>query len=429
MFKPLLKLIRPLAKPFGLTGYNLYLLRSLKRPEWIYGARGAIPYKKLTFLPAAQITDSDISLCDRLICAYHKVVTSAATGEGISRLWSDNIKRHYRKLNLALDQKNPALLAKTLSSMFTEGFLYGIASGDQYKQASSWLGSRIWSLKCLDDVVSLAECLGIVRTECPEQGVLGYAFKDGLDELVAKIESTLGMSIGFPDVGAPYGITAGHSLITMEAPEHIGVAFCVNQAVNRNLDPQHANLPNIVELGGGFGGTAHWLMNLRKMSVGSYTIIDLPLANVLQGYFLSKAFGESMVSFYEESPPQGSARKIIAVLPTIALDSLKGKNTDLLLNENSMPEMPEQAAMDYISWAKDNVRGIFYSYNQEAYSPVDGVPQVLVPQIVARVGGLKLLTRNFSWMRRGYVEEVYQCGEGTSAPQPISGISMMAEAR
>ncbi|HEV2348444.1 MAG TPA: putative sugar O-methyltransferase [Terriglobia bacterium] len=411
MFKPLLRFMRPVAAPIGLTGYNLYLLRSLKRPEWVYGGNGRIPYKKLTLVPAAKITGADISLCERLIRAYHRALSNPAAGEALSGLWSENIKRHYQKLTLGLDQKDPPQLATALSSMFTESFLYGIASADQFKQASSWLGSRIWSLKCLDDVVSLAECLGLVRTECPEQGVLGYAFKDGLEELVEKIESALGMSIGFPNVGAPYGISAGHSLITMEAPEHIGVAWRVNQALQYYLHRQYSDSPNIVEIGAGFGGTAHWLMKLRKMSVGSYTIVDLPLANVLQGYFLSKAFGDTKVSFYEEPLPEIAGQGAIAILPTIALDSLKEKNTDLLVNENSMPEMPEQAVVDYIMWAKNNVRGIFYSYNQEAYSPMKGVAQVLVPDVVRRVGGLKLLTRNFSWMRRGYVEEVYACGE------------------
>ena len=95
------------------------------------------------------------------------------------------------------------------------------------------------------------------------------------------------------------------------------------------------------------------------------------------------------------------------VLPTIAIDTLEPSRTDVLVNQNSMPEMPEQAVINYIQWARKNLRGIFYSYNQEAYSPVGGVPQVLVPEIVSRVGGFKLFGRNYSWLRRGYVEEIY----------------------
>ena len=69
--------------------------------------------------------------------------------------------------------------------------------------------------------------------------------------------------------------------------------------------------------------------------------------------------------------------------------------------------MQEQAAVGYIPWAKKNLRGIFYSYNHEAYSPAGGVLQNSVPEIVGRVGSFRLLTRDYSWLRRGYVEEVY----------------------
>jgi len=56
---------------------------------------------------------------------------------------------------------------------------------------------------------------------------------------------------------------------------------------------------------------------------------------------------------------------------------------------------------------KDKVMGVFFSYNHEAYAPVFGINQVLVPEIVNRVGGFKCMARNVSWLRNGYVEETY----------------------
>jgi hypothetical protein len=305
-------------------------------------------------------------------------------------------------------------LASVLGTMFREPFLYGIASGALYADARSWIGSRIWSLKCLDDLVSLAECLGVVRTECPEQGPLGYSLRDGLEVLVARIEAALGIPIGFPAIGAPYGIQVGQTLITMETPEHIYAAFRVNEAIRLFLDRSARAAPSFVEIGGGFGGTAYWLLHLRRMEASSYTIIDLPITNVIQGYFLSKILGESTVALYGESPEGNSGPKPVRVLPTRAIHSLEKYKMDILINQNSIPEIPEQAVIGYMQWARTNLKGIFYSYNQEAYSPVGGVPQVLVPEIVARVGGFKLFTRNHSWLRRGYVEEVYACQDGSA---------------
>jgi hypothetical protein len=79
-----------------------------------------------------------------------------------------------------------------------------------------------------------------------------------------------------------------------------------------------------------------------------------------------------------------------------------------------MPEMSKPVVEDYILWARHNLKdgGIFYSYNQEAYSPICNIPQVLVPEIVASVGGFERMSRNHSWLRCGYVEEVYVIGKG-----------------
>jgi hypothetical protein len=392
----------------GLTPYNIIVSKWLQRPEWIYRNRKSIPHTQLFYSPAAAVTAADLTVCERLLAAYSKATgRDSLSSDSLSKIWSTMLAR-YGKLISALEKADARLLATTLSSMFKEAFLYGIASADGYTGSQTRIGSRIWSQKYLEDVVGLAEYLGVVRTECPQQGVIGYAFKDGLAELVRKIEAAIGFSIGFPEIGAAYGIKIGDSLITFESPEHIYVALRVNDAIDTHLRPERAAAPRIVEIGAGFGGTAHWLLKIRP-AVESYTIIDLPIINVLQGYFLAQAFGAPNVSFFGEGETADTTPETqsIRVWPTHALDSIEDESVDVLINQNSMPEIPEHVVENYLGWAKKKVAGIFYSYNQEAYSPVENVPQVLVPEAVARIGGFKRLTRNYSWMRRGYVEEVY----------------------
>jgi len=409
MLRAVLRTFLPVSSIFGFTGYNLYLLLMLKRPEWIYAAYGRIPFRKLSFSSPSAVTPDDIALCERLISAYRKAVGDSSRSQSLTPLWSGNIRRHYGDLLSAADGNDPELLAATLSRMFTRGFLHGIATGDLYRDGLGRIGSRIWSLKCLDDVVSLAEYLGVVRAECPEQGVLGYAFKEGLDDLVARIEEGLGVPASFPQVGAPYGINVGNTLITMESPEHIYVALRIGRAVDHFLGSKSGAGLSVVEIGAGFGGTAHWLLKLGRIAVAHYSIVDLPLMNIFQGYFLSKVFGQSKVTLFGENMPERESDVIVSVLPTHAINRLNGRNIDLLINENSMPEIPEDAVMGYLSWAKASLRGLFYSYNQEAYSRVNGIEPVLVPAVVKQVGGFRLLSRDYSWLRRGYVEEVYAC--------------------
>jgi hypothetical protein len=94
-------------------------------------------------------------------------------------------------------------------------------------------------------------------------------------------------------------------------------------------------------------------------------------------------------------------------LPHFALDEIKAES-DLLINQDSMPEMPLTEIRRYLNWGSQHVNGLFLSFNQEAYSPVHGTPQVLVPDIVANFSNYHRLSRQTSWDRRGYVEEVYR---------------------
>ena len=70
-----------------------------------------------------------------------------------------------------------------------------------------------------------------------------------------------------------------------------------------------------------------------------------------------------------------------------------------------MPEMPFETVLGYLRWAALGVRGIFYSYQQEAWTD-----QVLLHSVIEDEGAFRRLSRNRSWVRRGYVEEVYAVG-------------------
>jgi hypothetical protein len=389
----------------GLSYHTIVVSKFLQRPEWMYRDRKNIPPSEFFYSPALPVTADDVVLCERLLAAYAKATETDLPPDSLSKIWQIMLAR-YGKLFSALNEAKAEGLAATLSTMFKEEFLYGISSASEYTGSQTRLGSKIWSQKYLEDVVALAEYLGVVRTECPQQGVIGYAFKDGLEALVKKIEAAIGISIGFPEVGAAYGIKIGDALITFESQEHIYAALRVNEAIDAYLSPERAAHPHVLEIGAGFGGTGHWLLKIRQ-NIESYTIIDLPIINVLQGYFLAKVFGASKVSLFGEGDNAGTPPRGIRVWPAHALGSIEDESIDALFNENSMPEIPEHVVENYLGLAKNKVAGIFYSYNQEAYSPVDNVPQVLVPEAVARVGGFKRLSRNYSWLRRGYVEETY----------------------
>ncbi len=393
---------RNMAVKHSPSQFGLLLRTYLKRPEWLYyPGVGLDPIKRFTFRSFSDSTPEDRRLCERLIASYKLATRDESSKELVSGLWEGNIQKHYTSLTETLCAGDPAALATTLASMFQQPFLYGIASSDLGKDSGYAVFIR---MKILEELLSLAESLGVVRTETPEQGVLGHAFADGLEELVKKIEKQLDISLNFPDVGGAYGLEIGGRLITPESSEHIYVASRISEAIARHIGVTGQNAARIVEIGAGFGGTAYWLNLLSKRSIKNYTIIDLPLMNVCQGYFLAKAFGAGSVRLFGETQ---SDSIIFTIIPPHAKKTALAGGFEVLINENSMPEMSVSVVNEYLSWAKNELRGVFYSYNQESFSPVSGIPQTLVPRVVSDVGGFKRLSRNYSWVRRGYVEEVY----------------------
>ena len=392
-----------LLEKVGVSLINFDMLKYVNHYLWIFKLL-RIPKLKITYRESHAVTDKDIHLCERLLKAYKAVsLENAKVTKTTGALWAGTLKEKYGKLASALESEDPRTLASILSLMFREHFVYGVASGELVKHSRSALGNKIWSINYYDKIVSLAEYLGVVRNESPQQGRIAVALNGNLGVLVKEIENYLGSSIDFPDVGSPYGILANNSLITMEHPEHIYAALRIHHSIRNFLGEEDCKKYQLVEIGGGYGGLAYWIRSLGKIATHSYTIIDLPIMNVLQGYFLSKAFCPSEVCLFGESPTEEA---IFHVLPTISFEVLNHK-IDVLINENSMPEMTDQIVENYIKIAKDKVTGLFFSYNHEAYAPIFEINQVLVPEIVKKVGGFSCVARNVSWVRNGYVEETY----------------------
>jgi hypothetical protein len=272
----------------------------------------------------------------------------------------------------------------------------GMTLGSVGVAATARLGQRLTSKITLNKMVALAESSGAVDAKHPDRAADGLAVAGGVEELMERVESRLGLPLDFPDVGAAYGTRLAGRLITNDTPDQVYAAARVRAAIRATLAERTSPL-SVVEIGGGYGGMAYWLMRMAGLR---YAIVDLPVVNVLQGYFLSQALGHAEVSLY------GEERGTVALVPTHALESV-AVPFDVLVNKDSMPEMPREAIVEYLEWARTCCTGIFYSCNHESRVPFDGAPQNVVPEVLASVGGFELVGRDISWLRRGYVEEVY----------------------
>jgi len=202
------------------------------------------------------------------------------------------------------------------------------------------------------------------------------------------------------------GIFANGCVITLQSPEYVYVASRISHILGhyfkKRLSSGDSRL-KFLEIGAGYGGTARFFLSIFRHGVGEYTVIDLPVVNVLQGYYLAKSIGYTKVRLNGEKETD-SKSNFIHVLPT---NKIYEKNDiDVLFNQNSMPEIPFDVVVSYLKWARDNVE-LFYSYNYEALTAKREYAVVTVPEVISHVGGFNLENRAPSWVRPGYVEEIY----------------------
>jgi hypothetical protein len=372
------------ARLVGLSATDIFFLKSVRHPWWLLRYT-RLPIQKFEFPPLRAIDEADRALARRIIAFY----SSAAGGEGSgqrSEMWDRNLNSSQAPLVDALRRQDEDSLADLLNRMLRSQVVRGIDSGNSYTDGN-W---RVHSLKLLDNLASLAEQIGVARAES-SQGESARALSNGLEPLVAAIERELGMAIGVPEVGGPYGLRVGGQLITLNCPEYARVAWRLREAT-RDIKPL-----NVVEIGAGYGAMARYFLQLAP--VERYTIVDLPEIACLQAYYLGKCLGADAIRLHGEA---GDAK--VRIVPPHALSEIE--SATVVFNQDSLPEIPPEAAKRYIAWMGDHLSGIFYSCNHETLVP--GFAVTSVPELIAQVGGLERIRRDMCWSRPGYVEEIYR---------------------
>lgn len=383
----------------GVTPYNWRLLKSTRHPQLHLQGRGDTTLPPYEARAPHSVSEDDVALCERLIVAYASALGGRPGEDQADGMWSWIYETRQRELAEILQRRDAPALALTLASMFRSTFVLGMAPGALIEHSRSRLGARVWRAKSTDGLLSLAEALGIVAVQDAEQGRGIGAIELGLTGLVAQVETAVGYPIDFPDVGAPHGVSIAGRLLTIDSAEQIYSAIRVEQALRLHLPAEAARAPRIVEIGGGYGAMAYWFLR-GSVAALRYTIVDLPIVGVLQGYFLSKTLGASQVSLFGEP----AAR--VVLVPNTALDEVQTP-CDVLVNKDSMPEMPTDAVLEYLAWTRSGCTGIFFSCNQESAREVLGDQHGMVPRLVEQTGGFVRLRRDQSWVRAGYVEEIY----------------------
>jgi hypothetical protein len=392
---------KKLASAAHLPGVRHLLgIRERRRRSWMIqhyvGRRLAVTGK---VVPDKARSQEDVAIAARLLGAFRAAGADAVPSSGDrADLWTD-IYRTQGRFLAVLDRGDPIELADYLCNVSRRDAATGITQGDSEYVRITRDGSyrAFLALMTQDKLVSLAEAVGAVAVENPEQGSFGESTRLQPGLLVEQISAHLDLDIAPPDVdGGLFKVDTGRGLFGERDLNAIYTAHLLA----RTLRDETA--PTVLEIGGGSGRVAYWS---NRLGLKSYSIVDLPRINVVQGYYLLKTLSRDRVRLHGEDR---RSPEDLHIIPDHALRPSDRQRFDLVLNQDSLPEMNLGTARDYLRWIRDStVR--FMSINHESKPPYgSGRIQVSVPELVAEIDGFELELRFPYWMRRGYVVELYR---------------------
>ena len=318
------------------------------------------------------------ALARRIAAAYATNVT-AFGGHGDS-MW-ESINHLARPVHELLIGRSTENLAMALDRPHTTNLFLGFDSpvaapwslGDADRNLLSIEVGPDMRVRIYSAVRRLAEATGAVQLASPEtQTGTSMAVEDYL----AAIDERLGIQLDFPNF-YPHekGVRTHRGIISYRPLQAIYQAF--------RLKSLGAN--KVLEIGAGLGRTAYYAY---QMGIRDYTIVDIPLSNVAQSHFLSRALGVDAVSV------TGEDRCAIRILGPQFV-AATNERFDVVLNVDSLSEMDPKVAAGYIAFARKSAATLV-SINREWSDR---------PRTADLVGDAKVMRMPY-WMREGYLEEI-----------------------
>ena len=146
-----------------------------------------------------------------------------------------------------------------------------------------------------------------------------------------------------PDIGNPYGCMLNGTFIRGGTDYQHYYA----QAITSLLPPGKKSV--VLELGGGFGGMAYFLVRDNPQAV--YIDLDLPETLALASYYLLKAFPDVPATLFGEAElsPETLGHSRIVMMPSFQILKMESKSVDLAFNSYSLAEMSPSAIREYIA--------------------------------------------------------------------------------
>lgn len=341
------------------TDRGIYRSRYLRRPDALECPTATAP---------GEIAD-DAVLIDRIIAAYQRAACKTATGDS---MWRTFFSDYHAEIHDALCNGPRWRVEQILRNPRCSNLLFGF--DNLCKILGTRLEDKLAPKQTLDALIAFAEALGVRRLDNPEAYGLRAPPRTDPDELLAAIDRALGVRLPVPN---PYpghhGVRTARGVLTYRVPQAMYQAWRIRELT------RHIENPRVLEIGAGLGRTA---LYAHVMGIRDYTLVDIPISGVAQGYFLGRVL--KCVALSGEP-------KSAVTLRTPEEFFASDERYDLIVNVDSLTEMDRSVAERYVTAIKSRAEA-FLSINHEANG-------FTVRELLSG-------SRNPYWLRRGYVEEI-----------------------
>lgn len=311
-----------------------------------------------------------VELCQRIIRAWRVTTRKAPDG-----LWSLISERYHGPFVALLDSHNVCGLQEYLADIYRRDIWHGIDQTGE-ETATIQTGPEVAVTHIADRLAAFAEALGVLPVENPEQGHWAENLYRDPEQIVTAIEQEIGIPLIPPVVAdGRFGLKLRGGILCLKDIYAAYAAWRIRGIVGEG---------SVLEIGGGNGMTAYYA---RLFGVREYAIVDLPQISAAQMFVL-----ESLC------PGQ------VSLLP--CTNGFPSGKFDLIFNQDAMPEMGTDAAGCYLD-AIAQSGAPFLSINHEAETDIPGGSHPIIGRL-ARERGMRRVSRAPYWLRKGYVEEIFQ---------------------
>jgi hypothetical protein len=298
--------------------------------------------------------------------------------------WDDIFNAYQSEALNYIKIKDYLSLENMLINPLTNDLMYGFDNLSKSLRSPFRLETITENLIAADHFVALAEYLGVINYISPEGLSNPIKRKTDIEAIINKIITKIfnTQTFSFP---SPYrgekGISTQFGIASLRVPSAIYQALRISKYGD-----------NICEIGPGLGRTAYFatLLGIKK-----YTLVDIPASSLVQGYFLLASQAETKFIFNGENESDSGLH---FKTPRTFLSSVE--RYDLVLNVDSLTEMGIDAARNYLKEITTRAK-YFLSINHEEN-------EFCMRELSTEFPQLQLVQRSRSWIRPGYVEELYK---------------------